>query len=362
MTLLGRALILISMIAAFSGCGSSGSSATTASGRAIIGDPDATQAQGEALSAVNILRRDAGVPALAMSAALNGSATLHAGYLTIRASGLTHYESIDGSGGGAADSGNPFYRGVTIPERIRASNEGADIYAPAYIYYEDIASIGGVASIPFLWNTVYHRLPLMRHESNLFGFGDQDHARAARPQAGVGTGNGFATADLAGDLNTPVTVTLSVWPNNCQDDVPRAFSSNSERPDPVSSANAGQSPHTPDIDQVGPPIHMICPTFANWSSIAARVRKVGTSVDLPLIVLAGFAKLDPSNPSTTPFPAVAIGATACDRALEVGEIFIMTRGPLAADTKYEVRITATTQTPGETFAVGTSSPWTFTTE
>jgi uncharacterized protein YkwD len=312
-----------------------------------------TLVQQDALDSTNAYRSDAQVPPLSFHAALNRSAIDHAGYQAIRGGALTHYESTDGSPGGPADTGNALYRGVGLTQRIRAANVNNQNLFQSNVYYEDISSIAGVPAIRSLWNTVYHRLPLMRHETQVFGFGDSDIARADHPGVVPGI-SGYATTDCAGDLGAPTTVTLSFWPRIGQWGIDTSFNTDSETPDPLSSANGGQNPATPDIDFCGVPIHIICPTTKSWASITATVHPQGGS-NLALIVLCGGANV-PTGAST-------------DNELAVGEIFVLPSAPLSASTEYVVRVDAITvntalsgPSNAETCIVGASPPWTFRTK
>ncbi|MBA2482190.1 MAG: hypothetical protein H0V44_16130 [Planctomycetes bacterium] len=308
-----------------------------------------------ALNAANAYRSDAQVPALTFQSALNKAAIDHAGYQAIRGGSLTHYESTDGAPGGPADTGNALYRGVGLTQRIRAANGGSDLFL-SNVYYEGISSVPGVPSIRSLWNTVYHRLPLMRHEAQVFGFGDAELARATHPGSVPGV-NGYATTEYAGDLDMPATITLSYWPKIGQTGVDTGFSTDSETPDPLSSGNTGQSPGTPDIDVCGPPIHVICPTTKSWDTIIASIRVQGSSTNLSVVILCGGANV-PSGASR-------------DNRLDIGEIFLLpTPGaPLSPTTVHVVQVVATTvntaptgPSNAETYTIGSSPAWTFTTK
>ncbi len=306
-----------------------------------------------ALDAANAYRSDALVPPLSMNGSLNRASVDHAGYQAIRNSGLTHYESTDGQPTGPADNANALFRGVGLTERIRVANGGGDIFL-SNIYYEGISSVPGVPSIRSLWNTVYHRLPIMRHESQVFGFGDADSAKTAHPGMVPGV-SGYSTTDYAGDRSTPVSITLSYWPRSGQAGIDTSFSTDSETPDPLSSANSGQSPSTPDIDVAGPPIHVICPTTKNWASITVTVTVQGSSTNIPLFILCGGAN--------------APGGCSRDSRLNVGEIFILPASALSAVTVYVVQVVVTTvntaptgPSNAESFTIGASPSWTFTTK
>ena len=211
---------------------------------------------------------------------------------------------------------NALFSANNFGDRIRAGNGGANI--PGYnSYYEDIASTAGATAITQLWNTVYHRIPMMRHQAHSLGYGDMAMARADYPAAGVPAtdewgnspaGNGYATMDWAG-YSTP-TITLSYWPGSGTTNVPHTFFSDYEAPDPVSGRN-----------QVGCPIHVILPaTGGAFSQVNITLTGPGP-VSIPLSVLAG-------NGSPTG-AAGDVSSLAGDPSLAPNELFIL---PIPAPT------------------------------
>jgi hypothetical protein len=335
---------------AVAGCGGHGSSGPNL----IEGPPSVVQQQ--ALAAVNVFRVQAGVPALTANAALNTAASRHAGYLTLRASGYSHFETVDGSAGGVPDTTNGLYTAVLPDDRARSANGGTDV-ATGASYDESTCSIGGQTSIHWLWYTVYHRMPLARYEAQLAGFGDQNTALGTFPTSGVPVGTGYSVLLLAGV--PPVGAVASSWPPNGTLDVERQISTDAETPDPFSATTTGQTPATPSIDLVGPPLHVILPTSSDWASVSVTLNAqpvggpAGTEENL-YIFCGGTA------PPTT-FPAYATVILDDPSRLRQGEMVIVPAVPLQPNMTYAWTLTATTTaapTP-ETVTVGSPTAWTF---
>ncbi len=334
---------------AFAGCG--GSSPATNTAGSGNGQPP-TVVQSNALAAANALRAEAQVPAMTIDGRLNTAATRHAGYQAIEGGNLTHVEP---------NSANALFTAVQFGDRIRAQNGGVDLFGSSsgHVYYECISSVAGAASMRSLWNTVYHRIPIMRHESTLFGFGDLDIARVQYPTAGVPafTGNGYATSEFAGLGLSSSAVTASRWPAVGETGVETSFSTDSETPDPVGlqmpggTPNSLQNPQTEptDVDVVGPPLHVIFPTSQNWTAVSVAMKHGSTSD--PVYILLGFVQ-------PAAFPTTIAGAS-WDQDLNAGEIFILPKVPLLAGTVYDVAVTATTASSSLSIPAGS---WTFTTQ
>jgi hypothetical protein len=325
---LPRAMVLMLALAVLVGCGggdssSSGGGTTTTPPVAILPVTayDVTQNTAR-LADLNLFRSQSDptpVPDMTSHDALIKSAVRHAGWQAIDNAGLNHNEPRS----------NALFTADYFVNRIKAGNGGSDIVGA--LYSEDIASNAGSPAITLLWNSVYHRLPMMRHQSTKIGYGDKDMARADYPSAGVSAGNGFATLDFA-IFSTPA-VTLAYWPGNGTTNVPKTFNSDSEWPDPVPLRN-----------QVGCPIHMILPqTTGTFSQV--NITLVTGSTDIPLMVLAGV-----SSGFGAPFGAAGDVVTlASDSSLRPGELFIIPKPPaadynavgLAANTSYTYNATVT---------------------
>ncbi|MFM2090214.1 MAG: hypothetical protein RLZZ127_703 [Planctomycetota bacterium] len=162
--------------------------------------------------------------------------------------------------------------GIRIRTAWGGAFPGSDVPL-ARVYYEDIASDHGEPAIDQLWNTVYHRLPMMRHRARLAGYGDMALARGRFPASGIPAddpwgnpgGNGYATIAWV-EYATPV-IQVSHWPADGQAGVPGAFHTDTESPDPASRAVGFSG----ERDAVGPVLHLILPTAAAFTGIRVVV-------------------------------------------------------------------------------------------
>lgn len=245
------------------------------------------------------------------------AAIKHAGYQAL-------YNAAHGGSGLRHDEpeSNALFVNTSVLLRVRAANGGSDISGWSNLY-EGVSSQSGQAAINSLWNTVYHRLPMMRHNVVRVGYGDKAMARSDYPSASVSAGNGYATLDYIGLFSAP-SITDSFWPKTGVTGVPASFSSNSESPDPV-----------PGLDVVGPPIHAIFPTTSNFSSINVTLMKVSDSSHVSLRVMVG-GSLDPVAGGDA-----TDANTVTDASLDAGEIFLIPLSALAAGSNYTYTITAT---------------------
>jgi hypothetical protein len=311
-----------------------------------------TQQQQAALQAANNFRNQAQLPMMTFNQALEVAAVRHAGYQAIEFNGAVMLDHTE------PDTANALYTAFNFADRIRHANGGNDIYN-GHVYYEGITSVGMPHAIGSLWNTVYHRLPLCRRHSALFGYGEEDTASTNYPEANVpdtssgGVGVGYATTEYAGQSTTAVTA--SHWPAEAGVTA-TGFDPLNETPNPVSSTNAGQSPHMPDdVDMVGPPIHVIIPTSQDWASATITLAKQSTpATPIPVYVLIGYVHADTthfSDPVANPPPAAStfaptgsVTAWAFDVELDAGEIFVMAVDPLALSTGYQYRVQASAGT------------------
>jgi hypothetical protein len=294
---------LLLVVAVMTGCGGGGGSSSSSGATGTPTKSGGNQTQADAIKRLNDYRHDANVPAVAINDILDVSSTKHAGYQAIRDQGLTHYETTDGTAGGAADTGNALFSGVLPWDRMDAA---AGHPFPSG-YSEGISSMGGVPAIDHLWNTVYHRIPMMRHVVDSAGFGDKATAAATYAGKGVPTSGayGYATIDFAASSHP---ITDSIWPKDGSTITARSFSSDSESPDPVAGA-----------DVVGTPLHWIAPTVTTLTGVTATVTPDGGSPAAIYLLTSGN---DPAGD------------------LAGNEVFIMTQAPLAASTLYHVAIHA----------------------
>lgn len=320
---------------ALAACGGSSGSGFTVTAEAI---------QSDALVQVNLLRAQAGAPALTADAALGTAATRHAGWMARRALGLTHFETTDGTAGGAADTASPLFAAVQPADRVAVALGTPLPVGPTY--QEVLTSLGGTLAIRWMWYGAYQRLPLMRAETTAFGYGDQAGAAQRHPGTGIPAGSGFGTALVSGTLPLAPT-TAQHWPPHGAIGVERAVNTNAYSPDPLDPANGGQTPATAAITRSGPPLTIIVPTSQDWASITATLTPQGGAA-VPLVVLCGGS-------------AAPVGAIR-DTGLRVGEIVLIADAPLLADTTYTATLDATTVggTP-DTVSLGIATPWTFTT-
>ncbi len=327
-----------------------GSSSTTGNNAA------PSQIQQAALQQLSLLRSEAQLPHVDLSQALEVAATRHAGYEVLKfgtAVALTHYETVDGTATGAADTGNALFTAVLFPDRIRLEHGGTDLFPTSSVtYFEGLTSAAGPSTVAALWNSVYHRLPLCRHATRLMGFGDAEQARNQYPAAALPPAiTGYGTLELAGDLAT--TITASWWPVNLLTNMPLSFSSDSEVPDPIGlqmpggTPNPYQSPQaaSTDVDMVGPPMHVIIPNSQDWGPVSMILNAQGSSIQLPAFVVAGFGQTGTLNAPV--FPAtLPSGVTCFDANLNPGELMIVPQQPLLGSTTYLWRLQAATAGSG----------------
>jgi hypothetical protein len=314
-----RLACMLVLVAAVTGCGGGGGSSYGSGGSGGSGTPSTSggnQTQKDAIARLNDYRKAALVPEVALNDVLDTSSTRHAGYQAIRDSGLTHYETVTGDAGGAADTGNAMFSGVDPWARMDAASP---THSFPDSYSEGISSMGGVPAIDHLWNTVYHRIPMMRHVVDRAGFGDRATAAATYPAKHVPTGGsyGFATIDFAASVHA---ITDSVWPADRSTGIGRSFSSDSENPDPIAGA-----------DVVGTPIHWIAPVATALASVSATVTPDGGAA-VPIYLLT--SATDPAGD------------------LDGNEVFIMTQAPLAANTLYHVAIHSASMDRSWSFSTG----------
>lgn len=220
-----------------------------------------------ALDELNALRAQSRAAPVSFNAPYKVAAQRHAGY-QCETGAITHNEP-----GTSARFfvNNDFFRRICLAlgKPASAPETDPDAYGVGVTtVYEDIATTAGIAAIDQLWNTVYHRIPMMRSEVASIGNGDRSDAFADarnRPQVIAATGTGFQTIEFAG---YGAMQTLSFWPPDGATGVATAFSTDSESPDPVSSANGNG---TGDADVVGPPLTVLFPTSHDFATISVTL-------------------------------------------------------------------------------------------
>lgn len=234
------------------------------------GSSNALTSQSTPLAELNALRAQCSVSLTPFST--------HAGYVTSSTKHAGYQSEIDALTHGELDTVKRFYVNNAFDQRITSGcTSAADPGTYGWgtninMVGEDIASNGGVAAIANLWNTVYHRLPMMRSQYTKLGVADRTDAYAHpynnSPYSQVITNNtpAYLTIDFGG--NTSIAQVQSFWPGISQSNVYYSFASDNEGPDPISSTNSNG---TPDANAVGVPIHVILPTTNNFTALTISV-------------------------------------------------------------------------------------------
>lgn len=223
---------------------------------------------GSVLGEINLYRSDSGylnADLLASGVGYIIAARRHAGYQKEPNSFITHNEP---------DNTKVFFMNNSFASRISIAHGGTAVsnsWGGSNTVYEIIASNGGLEAIPFLWNTVYHRVPMMRRHTRQAGNGDSADAVVdtlyvnANPKPyPIEDAGAFQTVNLGG--TSSFAQTLATWPAPNQTGIGTTFNTNSELPDPMSAANG-----TPAVNAVGTPIHIILPTTANVTAISVTL-------------------------------------------------------------------------------------------
>ena len=84
--------------------------------------------------------------------------------------------------------------------------------------------------------------------------------------------DGYYTLEFGGDQSA--SFGTSYWPGPGERGLPTTFSTNSEFPDPIDPSNGSQMPATPAVDRTGPPIHVVLPTFNEFTGLSVSLRKL----------------------------------------------------------------------------------------
>ncbi len=225
------------------------------------------------LAEINRYRADAGEPAIVANSALDLSATRHAGYQA-ETDAISHNES---------DTTKVFYVNTDFYRRISIANGGTASSnswpgTSTDTVYETIATKGDAGAAVSLWNTVYHRIPMMRRHTTLLGNGDRSDAMAdsrytgavVPPFVGPGTANQqYETIDYS--ANSALAQIASHWPPDGATGIGLSFDSDTESPDPLSTVNGNG---TPSDGVVGTPLHLVLPTTASFASLTISLTKL----------------------------------------------------------------------------------------
>ena len=179
-------------LCALTGCSTGDDIEITDDGTVITGDDesDDTTSTGAEADHLDAFRSQAGIStALIKEDYLDTSSIRHAGYQSIEGQ-LTHEET---------NTSNPFFWGFDVGVRVSQAATGTPNTFPSgiNIVYEDVATAGGTEAVDLWWNSVYHRLPMMRHEVVAAGYGDRQLAASLGPAAGTpSTGPAYGTMNL----------------------------------------------------------------------------------------------------------------------------------------------------------------------
>ncbi len=361
-------LIMLATALTLAGCGGGGGGGSSGNGTAPPVPPGGagpggsltasdTSVNAARVADLNALRGQCGGTALATVSPLTPliiSALKHAGW-------QAQYDAKNGGAHlnhGEPDASLSLYVNTAFNLRIQIANGGlGDDIAGWQSYDEDIASQAGTPAMDSLWNTVYHRIAMMRTQVTSVGYGDMALARSDYPAAGIPatdpwgnspSGNGYATLDFTG-YATPA-ISLSYWPSSGLTAVPKAFNTTTESPNPLPAG---------PLTTVGPPLHLVDPTLDNFTSISVSLSSGGTHVPVHLIV--GGANPGAAAPATLLGDATAAQTSLDTTDLNAGEVFILPLAPgnagLAANTTYTWSITAI-DSSSASYSVG---PYSFTT-
>jgi hypothetical protein len=132
-----------------------------------------------------------------------------------------------------------------------------------------------VAGLATQWNTVYHRLPLSRYDTILFGAGQSQQAAVffADPPAVLTEEPRYATYLYGG--NRALAQPPSYWPQDNLTGVPRSFYSDGESPDPIGEMRTLPAPNrTLPATWVGSPIHVALPVAVDFSGLVVTLTRI----------------------------------------------------------------------------------------
>jgi len=174
------------------------------------GDPEADSAQVRALTHINELRQALGVRVVPMHPALNRAAQNHADYF------MANYPDSMANAHGEQNGWEGF-TGANPWDRARAAG-----YAGSNVGEDMAFGAGPEGSVDMWYDSVYHRIPIVRPDVKEVGFGHGRQVEVLAVSMGGGTGGGRSVV---------------LVPYAGQENVPRGFRSASEGPAPVLQDN-----------------------------------------------------------------------------------------------------------------------------
>lgn len=221
------------------------------------------------MAELNHLRIQSGVATLTSHDGYVTSSTKHSGY-QCETGALSHYEPVTMADFYVANLPWDRIASGLVAEGISGGSSGWGVGISTVS--EDVASNGGLNAVSLLWNSVYHRLPMMRTTSSVVGIADRSDAflHPINSTAGISnSGSGYLTMNFGG--NAGAAQVQSYWPHDGNTGVHYAFNTNSESPDPL-GPNSGTDPNSaPAFDTVGTPIHIILPTTQDFTGLTITV-------------------------------------------------------------------------------------------
>lgn len=254
---------------------------------------------GTVLDVVNLRRTQTAVPIVQNSpTVLAVAARRHAGYQCEdqarrwlgEGDAITHGEPF---------TAYDFYIHSNSGARVHLANGGAALPDPlpgptafswphaATHAYETIATSSGPQAAAFLWNSVYHRIPMMRHDVTHLGEGDRveaedddiykDLLEINRPFVSGNTATDAQYQTINWTRANAAQSGVRFWPAHNQIGLNLRFSTNREIPDPVGTygegGNAAWNNGTPEDDLVGLPLHISLPTTGDITSISVTLTR-----------------------------------------------------------------------------------------
>ncbi len=269
------------------------------------------------LSAINAWRAKCALPPAGLMVAFNNSATKHAAYQASQVPDVSTYTETN--------TANPHYTAANSSDRMQNAwnawfpNAVAPLPPGPTGYDERIHdTLTKTAYVAWAWpQTIYHRLPMMRHEWRWLGYGDRD--QAIEDGLSIPTTHTFTATTLDWGRLPGVARSVSAWPTDGETRVAASYSP---------ADDAAVPPGLTSGKVYGTAIHLIHPTNSPWISISASVTPVVGPVIPPQSPVPTGATLNPirilHGGGTTP------AYTAYDSMLSIGEVFIVPPDALGA--------------------------------
>lgn len=254
----------------------SAQSASAATSAQLAQEPNAPQETGntatDGFNWFNYRRQQAGLAAVARTAAIDGAAQAHSDYQKLN-DVITHDET----------AGKPGFTGATLPDRLSAA--GYTFTQRQYSYGEVISATGGTSGFSAaedLVTAIYHRYVILEPKFKQAGAGF-----ATVPDGYTYFTTDFASNGLSGGLGAG---RLIGYPFNNQQRVPVDFFSDRETPDPV-----------PNLNQVGYPVsvHADITSTVLVQSFTLKERG-GAAVSVRLLTHAVDSETPPSAAAIVP--------------------------------------------------------------